>query len=125
MRSSHIRNDVESGERARGGDGGAAQAREVVAVGVSDPLDQTQPAQATELARQRRRRHVQASHEIGAAQAVDVELGALKRAQQSLLACVEEVQSLDRASAPRLGSLSRARSRSPLEVSSRAERNSR
>lgn len=35
--------------------------------------------------------------EIGAAHPVDVERGALKRAQQPLLGALEEVQSLDRA----------------------------
>jgi hypothetical protein len=36
----HCRHDVELRERAGGGDGGAAQACEVVAIGMGDPLDQ-------------------------------------------------------------------------------------
>ena len=96
MHSNHGGNDVESRERARCGDGGAAQAGEVVAIGKRDLLDQAKPAQAPELARHRRGRRLQPSHEIGSAPAVDVELAVLKRSQQCLVAGAEEVQTLDR-----------------------------
>ena len=110
MRGSHSRNDVESGERAGCGDGGAAQSRQVVAVGMRDLLDQTEHAQPSELARHGRRRHVQPSHEIGSAPAVDVELAVLQGSQQRLVAGAEEVQALDR----RVGA--HARLAQPLQI---------
>ena len=50
----HCGDDLELGKRAGGGDGGAAAAGEVVAVGSADAFDQAEGAQPMQLTRQRR-----------------------------------------------------------------------
>ena len=88
--------DVELRQGASGCDRGAPQAREVVAVGVGDALDQAEHAQAASWRESARRvQRARSGFEVGAAQAVDVELGTLQGAQQRLLGAGEEVQSLD------------------------------
>jgi hypothetical protein len=82
-------------ERTSCSNGGTTQAREVVAIGMGDLLDQTECAQSRDLSRQRRDAHVHMLGEIGTAQAMHVVLAALQGSQQCLLAAVEEVQSFD------------------------------
>ena len=96
MRSSHGRNDVESRERASGGNDGAAHSGEVVAIGMRDLLDQTEQVQSPDLARHRRGGDVQPCDKVGSAPAVNVELTMLQSAQQRLVGGVEEVQPLGR-----------------------------
>ena len=80
------------------GDGGAAEAGEIVAVGARDTLDEAEIPQAAQLARQGCRGKMgQQADQVGAAHAVDIELRPLQCAQQLLLGALEEVQSLDRA----------------------------
>ena len=97
-RSGKCGHEMELRERACGSDRGAAQAREIVAVRMSNAFDQAEDAQALQLARQVRGADtLNKGPQIGAAHAVDIELGALKRAQQLLLGALEEIQPLDRA----------------------------
>src|SRR3981189_3772213 len=88
-------NDVETSERTSSSNGGTTQAREVVAIGMGDLLDQTECAQSRDLSGQHRGAHVHMPGQIGTAQAMHVELAALQGTQQCLLAAVEEVQSFD------------------------------
>src|SRR5260370_26080803 len=87
--------DCERGQSLAGGDGQAAAASEVVAVGISRALEQSEDAQAAQLPRQRGgRQRGQYSQQIATRQAMDVELGALDGAQESLIVAIEEVQAL-------------------------------
>jgi len=95
MGSSHGRNDIESSERAGGGNRGAPESGQVVAVGMGDLFDQAEQVQSSELARQHRRRQVQRGNEVGSSPAMDVELAALQGAQQRLVGLGEEVDPLD------------------------------
>jgi len=90
-------------KRVRGtgsSDGGTAQTREVVAIGMGDLLDQTECAQSRDLSRQRRGAHVHMLGEIGTAQAMHVVLAALQGTQQCLLAAVEKFSPLTFRSSP-------------------------
>jgi len=88
--------DLELRQGTGGGDGGATQAREVIAVGARDAFDQAEGTQAMKLTRQAR--GAQLGHEarqVGATHAVDIELGALQCPQKLLLGAFEEVQTFD------------------------------
>ena len=77
------RDELKLGDRAGGGDGGAAETGEVVAIGSRDAFDQTEQAQASEFSREGCGTELgQERDQIGAAHATNVELGALQRAQQ-------------------------------------------
>ena len=120
------RDDALFSDLTSGGDGRAAKAGQVVAIAVNDFLDEAELAQASKLARDAGRRDLaQEGDEVGTADATDVELGTLKRAQQGLLSGVEEVKALRLWPLTLLGLVSRCRLRSPAEKSSSAERYSR
>jgi hypothetical protein len=102
------------------------KAGEVIAIAMNDLLDETELAQAPKLAGDAGRRDLaQEGDEVGTADATDVELGTLKRAQQGLLSGIEEVEALEGMAIDVLGLVSRCRLRSPAEKSSSAERYSR
>ena len=86
-------NDVEASEGTGGGDGGAPQASQIVAIGMRDLFDQSEHVKALELSRHRRWGDVQVRQQIGATPAVDVELTQLQGTQQGLLGSVEEIGS--------------------------------
>ena len=93
---SHGGNDGEGGEAFERSDGHSAGPREVVAVGVGGTLEQAEHAQATQLARQPRRREIgQQLHEVTAGQAMDIELRSLHGAKQGHVVSVEEVHALE------------------------------
>src|SRR5574337_2133181 len=102
-RSGHGGDYAEASQRAGCGDGGAAEAGQVVAVGMRDLLDQAEQTQPPKLTRHGRRRDVHACVQVGAPPAVDVELAALQRSQQLVIERVEEVQALDRRVAAHTG----------------------
>src|ERR1700686_4876268 len=78
------------------GDGGAAEAGEMVAVGAGDALDDANVAPAAKLPGQAVGRDLAEERgEIGAADAGDVELGILQGAQQGVFERIEEVDALD------------------------------
>lgn len=99
--SSHMtqrRDGVELGQRASSRNGGAAQTRQVIVIGVRDALGYCERSQATQLARpsrfaQRRCKGLQ----VSSAHAADVELRTWQRAQYCLIRAREKVQALDRA----------------------------
>ena len=70
------------GKATARGDSAAAEAGEIIAVGTADALDQAERAQAGELARYRGGRElIEDGKKVGAANAGDIEGGALKSAQ--------------------------------------------
>ena len=74
--------DGEGGQSLAGGDDQATAAREVIAVGIGGALEQSEDAQATQLARQRGGRESgQQAQQIAPRQAMDVELWALDGVQ--------------------------------------------
>ena len=95
MSSGHGWNDAEACERAGGGDGGATEAGQVIAIGMHDLLDQSELAEARELARHGPWSEMQVRQQIGATPTVDIEFPELQSTQQRLLGGVEEIQSLD------------------------------
>ncbi len=71
---------------------------------MNDLLDESELAQAPEIARDAGRRDLaQEGSEVGTADATDVEFGTLKRAQQGLLSGVEEVEALEAMAIDALG----------------------
>ena len=84
------------GKAAASGDGGAAEAVKIIAVGTADALDQAEGAQAGELARYRGGRElVEDRKKVGAANAGDIEGGPLKSAQQPLFDGIKEIDAFD------------------------------
>src|SRR5579885_2976780 len=97
-RSGEHRDDPQLRERAGGCDGGAAETREVVAIGAGDTFDDSESTKAAKLPRQGCRGEIrQQADQVSAAHAMDVELGTLQGSEQVLFGALEEVQSLDRA----------------------------
>ena len=66
--------DVESCQRAGGGDGGTSEACQGVAIGMQGLLDQSEDMKALELSRHSRWGDIQMCQQVGAAPAVNVEL---------------------------------------------------
>ena len=93
------------GEMAGGGDGVAAKSGQVIAVSVSDFLDEAQDTETFQVAGDTGHGEVgQEGFEIGTAHATDVELRALQGAEQGVLSLVEEVEALDAMTVDRFGS---------------------
>ena len=77
--SGESRNDVVFNEAAAGGDGGAAGASQIVAIGAGDAFDDAQVAQAGEASGEGGGRALgEQWQEVGAAEASDVEGGTLQ-----------------------------------------------
>ena len=95
MGGSHGGNDVEARQRASGGDGGAPEAGQVIAIGMGDFFDQSEDVEALELSRHGRWGDMQVRQQIGATPAMNVEFAKLQNSQKRLLGSIEEVQALD------------------------------
>ena len=84
------------GEAAASGNGGAASAGEVVAVGASDAFDDAELAQTGELSGEGGGRALgEQRPEVGAAQAGDVEAGTLQGREQALFDAAEKIEALE------------------------------
>src|SRR5579883_647041 len=96
-RGCQSRNDPPFRDAAGGCEGGAAEAGEVVAVGAGDTFDDSEVAKAAQLTGEGCWGKMwKQANQVGAAHAVDIELGTLQGAQKPWLGALEEVQSLDR-----------------------------
>ena len=114
------------GEAAASGNGGAASAGEVVAVGASDAFDDAELAQTGELSGEGGARALGEQRcEVGAAQAGDVEAGTLQGREQALFDAAEKLRPLRLRPLTGRGWVSRWSARMPAEKSSRLERYSR
>ena len=85
-------------EAAASGDGGAASAGEIVAIGAGDRFDDAELAQASKMSGEGSGRALgERRQEVGAAEASDVEGGTLQGRQQGLFGAAEEVETPDSA----------------------------
>jgi hypothetical protein len=97
MRSCEGWNDGELSDAGSGGDGGSADAGEVVAVGAGDAFDDAELSETAEPAGDGcRRERCERGREVGPAQAGDIEGGALESEQEGVIERVEEIKAFDR-----------------------------
>ncbi len=84
------------GDSACGGDGTAAESGEVIAIAVSDLLDDSELAQAPEVAREAGSGNVgKEASQVGAANAAQVVFRSLQGTQHGLRGHIEEVEALE------------------------------
>ena len=95
-------NDGVFGEAAAGGDGGAAGAGEIVAIGAGNALDDAKVAQAGELSGEGGRGALgEQRSQVGAAEASDVEARTLQGREQGLFGATEKVEAFEVAAVDR------------------------
>lgn len=113
-RSGEHGDDPQLCERAGGCNGGAAEAREVVAISTGDTFDDSERMKAAKLARQGSRGEIrQQGDEVSAAHAMDVNSGRSRALSNCCSVRLKKFSPLIGRSASRFSSVKRSNARTP------------